>query len=366
MRKFFLLILATTFISYGQDSQKINDFLLLREMDRTNKVLVDYSLEIARLKESLKGTDLLKSFEGLKAYKDNDFAKGRELFSSINEESPYFSLVTKLWKTALGNSDYKDRKGLNILARNIYETHLRNEIKDLECGCVLGVEHFYSELIKKEPAKLKAFNDWQQKLCDEFDAKKPGNWYQEYGCRGGIYHLEKVNNVIEAVLLGYEKPGEDFRENWVLLNNRRSDFEIKENFSYMGYYRSRVQAFEELRLAILIGNTEVPEYFFRDRWRFIDRLNYEPFKAKALYLRGLYFFLRAENLQMRGDEAARDLLIGKTGAAVQLYLSTRYQPDDETYTKAKKLFDLIGVKSEEWYGRKLKAFPEKPAPKKSK
>ncbi|MCM8531085.1 MAG: hypothetical protein NE330_08000 [Lentisphaeraceae bacterium] len=171
MQKLFLVILIISFISYGQDSQKINDFRLLREMDRTHKVLIDYSAEIERLKESLKGTDLLISFEGLKAYKDNDFAKGRKLFSTIKEESPYFSFATKLWEAALVDSGYKDKEGLNILVRNIYETHLRDEITDLEFGCVLGIEYYYSELIKDDSEKLKAFKDWRQKLCDEFDAK---------------------------------------------------------------------------------------------------------------------------------------------------------------------------------------------------
>ncbi|MCM8531086.1 MAG: hypothetical protein NE330_08005 [Lentisphaeraceae bacterium] len=168
-----------------------------------------------------------------------------------------------------------------------------------------------------------------------------------------------MNDAVEAVLLGYEKPGEDFSENWHLLNDCRTNEEMKLAFKYSSYTYTGFNAFEELRLAILIGNFEIPEYFFGNRRWFIDQLAYEPDKARALYLRGLYFFLKAENLHMKGDKAARDLLIGRTGAAVQLYLSLRHNPDEVRYKKAKKLFDLIRVKSVEWYGQKIKPFPEK-------
>ena len=357
----FLLISLSLFASEEVNQQDVDNLLLYEAMVKKISNGVEFDYETKLLEKHFDGS-LIHIIKGMLAYGKGDKNAGYEAFNKIRENDPLFAFTNEKWyQYATGFSGGVDKKAYDTLAINRYGTYLRDSVEHLESGCCLALESHYRTLIEGDLEKIKEFERWRQSMAVNFDQKAPGNWYLPYGRLEdrGANRLAKACDVVESKLLGDPADPEIFRESWQKIRNLRPVEKTYYTF-WLGGFSVDI-LFEETRANILIGHNEPSIKMLNKLYtnilnRYRDELQ-NAYLSHFFYLKGLHLYLQGENKHMLGKDAF-DIITGKNGAAVQLYLSGLKFKENKWSLKAKKLYQQIQADTLERYGRRMKDYPE--------
>ena len=358
----FFFLSISMFAIENLDQQDMDNLLMFEVMVEKKAGGLDFEKEILLLKKQFEDSSLVHIANGILAYKCGDNTSGDKAFSKVTSNDPLFGLMNDKWyEYAVSFRGDINPKTYDILAINRYETHLRDSVEYLEDGCCLGLEWHYQTLIKDDEKKLKEFELWRLSLAAKFDKKSSGNWYLPYGrlADRGAHKLSTACDIVEAKLLGMPTETQNFNYYWQKIRNLRLDQDRHYTFQ-LGVFSMDI-LFEETRAHVLIGNNNQALRMLNELYSYIEKIS-DPYEynlnmSHFYYLRGLHFYLQGENKYMLGHNAF-ELITGRTGAAVQLYLSGFKYGKTKWSLKAKSLYQIIQQETLERYDRKMKNYPE--------
>ena len=362
---FCSIALINSILGQEYNQKDVDSLRVLIQLSEKSPI---YAKEVNLLKSSLEGTSLKIIADGYLAFKKGNVDEAVEFFESVREDNVYFGLMAETFSNLLRNSDTIKKEHINTLLRMIFETDLREKYK-LSFGCVKGLDHAYEEMIKDDPEKKASFKEWKAKKLQAFYDAAPGNWYHclSEGCYVDLKSFREVTESVEAVLLGFKKPNENFNRDWKKVNNlkekfldRITDLQWAEEVPY----QELMFQLEELRLHILAGKVTIVNKAFpiikQHIFRYIDKhksdkVDSSPFDdllGKFYYIQGVHRFIIGKEKQLK-DLEARDDFIGKKGAAVSLYFSAQKGGSSTWVEKSKKLYKYLQENSEKWFDVKI-------------
>lgn len=388
----FLIVSTSVLLTSNTFAQNLEDDLNLVDSFLSLKQKVDLSKELdihLRLLKERYPANVVAIQEAKIAYSNNQKSKARSIFSKIDKNDEFFGeMVFTFFKYALQTND---KSGKEQASQMYFESKIKDEIPQPNTekrDLLMDMVDIYGKLARedddKEKKKLAALKEWGKQHGIEIPDAPP------------IQEMLDLNDEAEKIVLKDKGVAEDAKVDVKALEKLikkqiESEWGDKDYWFYKGVVeRARAQA--------LLGKhddalktietfypqfNKIDEQIFKaiDEDKNIAKADKDSAKkassifAGVRYDKGLTYLLKAKKLKFKADELvkkkkqgeadaamkeAKDLLIGRTGAAVQFYLCTLKNKGSQEAFKSILRYDYCRDLAKKWYGSSMKELKAEP------
>ena len=389
---FLIVSTLTSFIGFNANAQNMEDdfalvdgFLSLRKQVDLMKEL---DIHIRLLKERYP-SNVVSIQEAKIAYAKNQKSKARSIFSQIKKTDPFYGeMVFTFFKYATQQADKSGKEEASVM---YFESNLKDtlpkpntERRDL----LMDMVEIYGKIARKEKdkkkPKLNALKEWGKKHGIEIPDTPP------------IQELVELNDEAEKIVLKDKGVEKDAKVDVKALEGLIKA-QIEAEWGVLDYWFFK-GVVERARAQALLGQHDkalktletfytkfkkMDEEIFKsiDEDKNIDKKDKKIAKdassifAGVRYVKGLAYLFKAKQLKFKAGELtkkkkkaeadkalaeAKNLLIGRTGAAVQFYLCTLKNKGSQEAFKSILRYDHCRDLAKKWFDKGMKELTAKP------
>ena len=389
---FLIVSTLTSFIAFNANAQNMEDdfalvdgFLSLRQ---DVDLMKELEIHIRLLKERYP-SNVVSIQEAKIAYVKNQKSKARSLFSQVAKNDPFYGeMVFTFFKYATQQTDTSGKEEASVM---YFESPLKDHLpkpnterRDL----LMDMVEIYGKIARQEKdknkPKLNALKEWGKKHGIEIPDTPP------------IQELVELNDEAEKIVLKDKGVEKDAKVDVKALEGLIKA-QIEAEWGVLDYWFFK-GVVERARAQALLGQHDkslktletfytkfkkMDEEIFKsiDEDKNIDKKDKKIAKdASSIfggvrYVKGLAYLFQAKKLKFKADELtknkkageaakvmeeAKNLLIGRTGAAVQFYLCTLKNKGSQEAFKSILRYDYCRDLAKKWFDKSMKELTAKP------
>jgi tetratricopeptide (TPR) repeat protein len=332
----------------------------------------ELSIHLRLMKDAYSGS-VYSLQEAKIAYVSGRKTQARQAFSSIkSDDSAFEEMVFSYFKYA-SKTDVKDSTGKKEAATLYFESQLVNKVpvgQDPKRNLLYDMVVVYTKIVRSDEKKMTALKAWGDKHGFEIiDAPPIQEFIDANDAAEKIVLQDKgvdpaakldVEN-LEKFIAAQIKAEWDKMDYWFfkgVIERARAYALIGQDekaLSTLAKFNEKFVKMDEEVRATIMGDPKISK---SEKARMIPAAS---FKAGIRYVKGLSYLIQAKKLKKKGsDDAAREKLIGRTGAAVQFFLcSAKNRGSGEAFKSIIRYGNCRDFSSK-WFDKNLKALSVSP------
>jgi len=389
---FLIVSTLTSFIGFNASAQNMEDDFALVDGFLSLRSQVDLMKELEihiRLLKERYPSNVVSIQEAKIAYAKNQKSKARSIFAQIKKNDPFYGeMVFTFFKYATQQGDKSGKEEASVM---YFESDLKNtlprpntERRDL----LMDMVEIYGKIARKEKdkkkPKLNALKEWGKKNGIDIPDTPP------------IQELVELNDEAEKIVLKDKGVEKDAKVDVKALEGLIKA-QIEAEWGVLDYWFFK-GVVERARAQALLGQHDKALKTLETFYTKFKKMDEEIFKsidedkniAKAdkkkakdassifggvRYVKGLSYLFKAKKLKFKANELkkqnkngeadkalaeAKNLLIGRTGAAVQFYLCTLRNKGSQEAFKSILRYDHCRDLAKKWFDKGMKELTAKP------